>query len=123
MSVDLDHRDWAVDKDWLILRPPDGGGELRIDVYDYGKLPTLNQLRALAQNRLPTGTEMVDAVCGQFVGFTYEYFDKDDAFWHEWHLTLADTVLFITFTCDRGREDQYREEVNVILSTLKDGRP
>ena len=120
----LDTADWSVEPDGgcAVFTPPDESANLRITTCDFGSGLGWDQLLTWARQRVPAGTSIWEAECGQFAGVGYELVDPEGVYWREWLLTLGDLVLLGTYSCEEGDGERHRAVVERMLSSLVDNR-
>ena len=73
----------------------------------------------MLKRECPDDTEIQDAKCGDFKGYSAEYVDwHTDRYWKVWFLSCRKDVLHVTYTCSRGEEDLESSEASLLLLSL-----
>jgi len=94
----------------------DGGvGELQFSASQFDSDVTEDHLYELAAEHSNADEEEIEF--GDFSGITFEY-ETGDEFWQEWYLMSGKILLFITYTCDLGKEENEIDIVEFILDSL-----
>jgi len=120
---------WAVDvpPPWtahdvehcIEITRPEGTGALHISAARKQSPVADPDLRAFAEEEVPSGTSLESASAGDFVGVRAEYVDwRDSRFWKKWWLRSGSLMLYVTYTCARGDEHIEEDDVERILSSL-----
>ena len=116
--------DWQCehDADSDVIFSPEGVGELQISTSKFDSPVTGDHLYELAEEHLDADAEEEEIEFGEFSGITFEY-EMDGEFWQEWYLMSGNILLFITYACDLGDEENEIDIIEFILDSLKDISP
>lgn len=110
--------DWQYEhqSDSDVLFCEDGVGEIQFSATQFDSPVTEEHLYELSAEHANADEDEVEF--GEFSGITFEY-ETEDEFWQEWYLMSDKILLFITYTCELGKEENEIDVVEFILDSLK----
>lgn len=101
-----------------VVFDPEGFGELQLSTSVFDSPVSRDHLYELAAEHLDAAAEEEEVEFGDFSGISFEY-ETDDEFWQEWYLMSGNIMLFVTYACDLGEEENEIDIVEFILDSLK----
>lgn len=98
---------------------PDGVGALQVSSFSKGSLVTDDDLLDFAREYSAADAQIYDLTCGDFQGIALT-FVIDETYWRHWYLRCGQQMLFVTYNCSVGNRGIEDEEIELILTTLRD---
>jgi hypothetical protein len=123
--VRIDPHGWSLEPEDgdVVLTSPDSNAELHIAAQDFGAVPSLGDLHTIAHRRCD-GSDVRGVTCGQFSGVCFDANDEsENQFIREFVVSLAEIVLFVTFSCPAAAQQLYVDSLSQIVSSFRDNRP
>src|SRR5436190_1684983 len=96
--------DWEAEanEDCVPLFHPDGVGALQLSAYRNSEKPAILEADILEMIDVPPKYRdgLAKQEWGEFAGYQFVYSNRD-AFWRRWWLSDGQTLLFVTYNCDK----------------------
>lgn len=130
MSPAFNNRVWALEapfpwriencEDCIEITQPEGVGAMHISSArkKVGAVLSSETLERLKEN-CPVEIQAQRVQCGYFSGYVTEFVDwHTNIFWRKWFVAYEQDLLFITYNCERGKEDLEADEASKLLDSL-----